>query len=384
MRKGTYRTALEWAKLLFSLDPADPYGMNHLIHILAIKCHESEWLRSFLDTFEPSNLHGEMRYYRNTLVLGLQQRQEDAEAKRRLIEGMEDVPWLFCALFQALNIDAPPQIWGVQPPSEVDVFYTKLYVQMAKDLWNHPRATSLLKDAANSAKKQESLKATDALLELRTARFVYLEGSTEMLSLVPRHYLERQPNYDFDPLPPDVSENIFASPTSGVALPFTSPALNPAERQARLLMELMQGRNGGAAGAGAGAGVGGMPGGMDEMGVDEVMAQALGLENLDDLDLDEDDELEDDDATIGAEDLNQPSVQESIYNRLLQLFGGRRDVAGRAGERQGEGDGDRNAGATATTSASGGLPGAWPVDEDDEVGGGDRQGGDRRADEQAG
>src|SRR4051812_41560915 len=34
IRKGTYRTALEWAKLMFALDRTDPYGMRHYIQFL--------------------------------------------------------------------------------------------------------------------------------------------------------------------------------------------------------------------------------------------------------------------------------------------------------------------------------------------------------------
>ncbi|PKS10426.1 hypothetical protein jhhlp_002177 [Lomentospora prolificans] len=344
MRKGTYRTALEWAKLILSLDPADPYGMNHLIHILAIRGHESNWLESYMGAFAQGSLHGEIRYYRNTLVLGLLQEQEDAKAKAQLITEIEAMPWLYCALFQALNLDAPPAIWGVQPPSEVDAFYTKLYIEMTKDLWNYPRSTSLLKDAANIAKKQETLKATDAVLELRTARFVYLEGNTTMLGLVPRHYLERQPNYEFDPLPPDKSANIFTA--SGVKLPFTNGDDESPEARnwLRNLLprEAPRGDTGGAGGD------------MDEMAMNEAaIAQAF---DLDDYTEEELEGLEDDDATLGPEDLNQPSVQESIYNRLVDLFRGRRSAA--------EPDGDGDVGDTAATSS--GLPGAWPTDEADD------------------
>ena len=43
--KGTYRTALEWAKLILSLDPeGDPYCMRLLIHQLALKAREFNWL----------------------------------------------------------------------------------------------------------------------------------------------------------------------------------------------------------------------------------------------------------------------------------------------------------------------------------------------------
>ncbi|CAI4218364.1 unnamed protein product [Parascedosporium putredinis] len=178
MRKGTYRTALEWAKLIFSLDPGDPYGMNHLIHVLAIKSHQSEWLRS--------------------LASGTGR----CKGKRGAGRGDGGDALALLCLVPVVEPRRTPSIWGAQPPSEVDAFYTKLYLELTRDLWNYPRSTSLLNDAAKAAKKQEVLKATDAVLDLRTARFVYLEGNTTMLGLVPRHYLERQPNYEFDPSRP--------------------------------------------------------------------------------------------------------------------------------------------------------------------------------------
>lgn len=363
MRKGTYRTALEWAKLLFSLDPeGDPYGMNHFIHILAVRSRETDWLERFVEAFGSGPLHGEMRYYRNSLVLGWIGRQEDDRAKARLVDEMEATPWVYCALFQTLGLDAPPAIWGVQPPSEVDEFYTALYVEMTKDMWNFPRYTTVLKAAAGAAAKQTEAAPTNAVLELRTARFVYLEGNTKMLGLVPRQFLDRQPNYEFDPLPPAKEENVFEA--RGVALPWEGEG----DERARVWMRGLEARAqrgaaaaaaAGGAGAGAGAGAGGLA--EEDWGEDEEIPDELrdvifggGAESGS--------ELEDDDAGLeGVEGLgDSPSIQQSIYDTLMDIFG--RRAAGRA-----EGDGAEGAegeGAERAERAEpSGLPGAWPADE---------------------
>ncbi|CAD6886407.1 unnamed protein product [Tilletia laevis] len=48
-RRGTWRTALEWTKLILGLDLLDPHAMLLCMDFLAIKSGEEEW---FLDTFE--------------------------------------------------------------------------------------------------------------------------------------------------------------------------------------------------------------------------------------------------------------------------------------------------------------------------------------------
>lgn len=330
MRKGTYRTALEWAKLMFSLDPeTDPYGINHFIHVLAVRSREVNWLENFIAALRDGPLHGEMRYYRNSLILGWIQQQEDEKAKARLVDEMETTPWLYCSLFQALDIDAPPSVWGVQPPGEVDSFYTTLYIEMTKDLWNFPRYTSLLKAAADTAKKRRNADPTHAVLELRTARFVYLEGNTKMMGLVPRHYLDRQPNYEFDPLPPDKAANIFTS--HGTALPFEERA---EDERARVWMRGLEAR---ARRAGGGAVE---DEGMEEDIPDELRDAIFGGG-------DSGSELEDDEAGVEGLD-GAPSVQQSIYDTLMDIFGRRN-----ARREEAEGEGAEPAQ----------LPGAWPGEE---------------------
>ncbi|SPO03929.1 related to transcription factor 25 [Cephalotrichum gorgonifer] len=359
IRKGTNRTALEWAKLLFALDPErDPYGMNHLIHILAVRSHQPAWLESFIDTFKDGSLYGEMRYYRNSLILGWIQNQEDAKAKARLVEEIEATPWLYCALLQALGLDAPPSVWGVQPPGEVDAFYTALYIEMTKDLWNYPRYTSILKEATALAKKQSDLKSTNAVLELRTARFVYLEGNTKLMGLVPRHYLERQPNYEFDPLPPDKATNIFSG--HGTALAFEEPA---EDNRVRDWMRGLEARARRAQQAGVveeeSNDEGDIPeelrdvifGGGDESGSEWEVAgdNQGGIERAEGLETGE----------------NLPSIQQSIYDTLMQIFSGRQRAAesgegGGEGPRDGDGEGE---GETVEDADPTGLPGAWPEGE---------------------
>ncbi|KAL7763629.1 hypothetical protein ACKLNR_006987 [Fusarium oxysporum f. sp. zingiberi] len=220
VRKGTNRTALEWAKLLYSLDPSDPYAMRHFIHWLAIRAHESQWLIDFVEELEKTTDNRDSIYLRQTLVLAHLQLGNTARATEELEKGMRRVPWLYCGLFQELNLDTPPSIWGINADSNSRSFWVKLYIYQAKDIWNNAQAIPLLEKTAKSLEKVDTsvLPSSDSPPDQGVTRLVYLEGQTSLMGLVPREYLEMQPNYEFDPLPPPEEENIFTG--EGTKLPF--------------------------------------------------------------------------------------------------------------------------------------------------------------------
>ncbi|KAF5249881.1 hypothetical protein FANTH_4850 [Fusarium anthophilum] len=220
VRKGTNRTALEWAKLMYSLDPTDPYAMRHFIHWLAIRAHESQWLIDFVEELEKTTDNRDSIYLRQTLVLAHLQLGNTARATEELEKGMRRVPWLYCGLFQELNLDTPPSIWGINADSNSRSFWVKLYIHQAKDIWNNAQAMPLLEKTAKSLEKVDTsvLPSSDSPPDQGVTRLVYLEGQTSLMGLAPREYLEMQPNYEFDPLPPPEEENIFTG--EGTRMPF--------------------------------------------------------------------------------------------------------------------------------------------------------------------
>lgn len=222
--KGTYRTALEWAKLLLGLDPeGDPYCMRFMIHHLALRAHETQWL---LDIFPVSNLE------RDSLgsqlkVLPMMISPAYAEmllrdgsgCRKRLSEAMQNVPWLFTRLFRELNLDTPKSIWGQEPRTDAETLITELYVLQTKDLWNTPEATALLMEIAHTIPKvgtDQSPKISNDQMTLDVVRFIYLENTPALMSLVPSELLHRSNNSDADPLPPD--HNIFSYPAQRTAI----------------------------------------------------------------------------------------------------------------------------------------------------------------------
>ncbi|KLU80967.1 Nulp1-pending protein [Magnaporthiopsis poae ATCC 64411] len=238
MIRGTYRTALEWAKMLLSFSPADEYGMLNLIHVIAIRCHEAAW---FLELVCENDLFGyfmarhvpNREYIRQTAVLAKLQLGDAAGAKKQLAEGMETLPWLYCALFGALNMDAPKSIWGIQPRSRTEELYTGLYISQAKDVWNNPQASALLKEVAAPLKRPpayETLPEAEDVAE-STARLVYLDNTPSLMTLVPHALMHASPNFDFDPLPPPLEENVFSSVAQ--RLPWEGTQPDPSTLQIR-------------------------------------------------------------------------------------------------------------------------------------------------------
>ncbi|KAK7977920.1 hypothetical protein PG996_003971 [Apiospora saccharicola] len=215
--KGTYRTALEWTKLILSMDLADPYGVIHFMHPLAIRAHESKWLIDFCDSAALDECDTAQDYIRQTLVLARLQQKDNAGAKALLVEGMERLPWLYSSLFKALGLDVPRAIWGIEARDEHENLFTELYIHQTKPLWDNTQAIGLLKEAATSAQKPSmDALAPPPIAGRNVGRFVYLDNTPALMGLVPDGMLHSFPNWDFDPLPPAHEENIFSYETQKV------------------------------------------------------------------------------------------------------------------------------------------------------------------------
>ncbi|KAM5345758.1 hypothetical protein ACJ41O_011619 [Fusarium nematophilum] len=359
IRKGTYRTALEWAKLLYTLDTKDPYAMRHFIHFLAIRAHEAQWLIDFIDEVEKTGDNRDTAYLQQTLVLAHLQLGNTAQATEELEKGMRRVPWLYCALFQELNLDTPPSIWGISADPNARSFWVKLYIHQTKDLWNNAQAIPLLEKVAKSLEKVDTsaLPSDDPPVDQGATRLAYLEGQTSLIALAPREFLDTQPNYEFDPLPPAEEDNIFTG--KGTRLPWTDRQRQDqaptSEIEAR--MHNMFARH--AAGGGGGGRIAGAAG----AGVDSDEDEAELAARLDDEELQRD----------LAEHARAGNEVAGLLGRMLQMLGVGAGPTGddEAADAQGNADEPREEGirpgeterAVDRGSDADGVPGAWPEDE---------------------
>lgn len=228
--KGTYRTAFEWAKFILSLDPTgDPYCMSLMIHQLALRANEFDWLLEMCDHRRISaeekqvvmitRLDAYRYHFAPSLAFAALQLRDGKRSRRLLTEGMQQLPWLFARLFQELNLDVPPSIWGITPRTRAEELFTTLYVKYTKDLWDTPGATALLMEIAHTISKVDAStipKIKDDALNLNVVRFIYLDNTPELMAMVPSSLLHRSNNSDSDPIPPDNS--IISYPSQRIPL----------------------------------------------------------------------------------------------------------------------------------------------------------------------
>ncbi|KAK5632606.1 hypothetical protein RRF57_008320 [Xylaria bambusicola] len=345
--KGTYRTALEWAKLLFSMDLNDPYGMIHFIHPMAIRAHESKWFIDFCDSEALDNFDTAQDYIRQTLVLARLQQKDTAGAKALLIEGMERLPWLYSSLYKALNFDVPKAIWGMQPRDGHEELFVQLYIHQTKSLWDNAQATGLLKEAAHEAKKPDfQTFGFPPVAGRNVARFVYLDNTPSLMGYVPGGLLSTTPNWEFDPIPPPKDENIFSyksqqqpwEPNQDSLRGFDIPQDG---RALRRLFDQIRAR--------------GAPPEFDAM-VEEAMAEVNNLQRA----TNEDDNDEGDEE--GAAEPRQ-RIAPGLVQLLMDIFNIRAPGAGGEDEVDSELNHDRW--DLAESGLENRMPGAWGSDSED-------------------
>jgi hypothetical protein len=215
--KGTYRTAFEWAKLLLSLDPeGDPYCMRLMIHQLALRANEFDWLLDICDSkndTEGNSPFVQMRgsdayryHIAPSLAFAALQLRDGKRSRELLAKSMQRLPWFFTRLFQDLNLDVPPSIWGITPRTSPEDLYTSLCIKYTKALWDTPEATALLMEIAHTIARVDAPSIpTVKDMTLDVVRFVYLDNTPELMAMVPSSLLHRSNNSDSDPIPPDES-----------------------------------------------------------------------------------------------------------------------------------------------------------------------------------
>ncbi|RYC61152.1 hypothetical protein CHU98_g5052 [Xylaria longipes] len=349
--KGTYRTSLEWAKLLFSMDLSDPYGMLHFIHPMAIRAHESKWFIDFCDSEVLDEFDTMQDYIRQTLVLARLQQKDAAGAKALLLEGMERLPWLYSSLYKALNLDVPKAIWGMQSRNGHEELFVQLYIHQTKSLWDNAQATGLLKEAAREAKKPDfQTFGFPPVVGRNVARFVYLDNTPSLMGHVPGDLLSTSPNWEFDPIPPPKEENVFSYDSQQQPwMPVEQQGLRgleiPRDGQAlrRLLARVRQG---------------GAPPEFEAF-LQEAMAEA----NQGDAGNVDDDEDQDESEATEAE---RREVGPGLFQALMDLF----HVGGIGGGVGGEGDNelnDHDHWSLAESEIENRMPGAWGSDSGDEL-----------------
>jgi len=208
--RATWRTALEWARLLMAMDPEqDPYCLRLLIDQLALRGREP---RSVVDLVEVDYLQRLWKVPPNlafSVALAHDRLKQPQQARSALRNAIKEYPWLAARLCRELDLSPIPKpIWGKEPCSDYQELLCQMYVLKAKDLWNTTEGTSLLVEVCYYF--HEDLGAGDdpywlaPIAETDLARHVILSDNQNLIALLDPRVKNKYTSAS-DPLPPDDS-----------------------------------------------------------------------------------------------------------------------------------------------------------------------------------
>ncbi|KAF8271682.1 transcriptional repressor TCF25-domain-containing protein [Lactarius quietus] len=249
-RRGIYRTAFEFARLLLSLDPwSDPHGVYLHLDFLAIKSGMQSWLLSFSQLFAPTvskaseleeSQSGQMPIvalpgwaYARALAL---KAEGDENASQALKQAVLDFPSIVPLLADKAEIALSAEVRS-QPAFRI---YTRpdgglvgesllhllslIYVQRSHALWKDPSRSSWFAEtvtelvrtgqlppkvtSTNGFVRIRSLVRRDGNFELSVYRHVVVLGPSAQtfLHFIPAHVIDGN-NLACDPLPPPSSQS---------------------------------------------------------------------------------------------------------------------------------------------------------------------------------
>jgi hypothetical protein len=208
--RATWRTALEWAKLILAMDPEqDPYCIRLLLDQLALRGREPQAVVDLVETDYLQRLWKVPPNLAFSVALAHDRLKQPQQARSTLKNAIKEYPWLAARLCKELDIaPIPKQVWGKEPNGDYQELLCQLYVPKAKDLWNTTEATTLLVEVCYSF--EEELGAGNdpywltQIPEVDLARHVILSDDRSLMSLLDTRAKSKYTSVS-DPLPPDDS-----------------------------------------------------------------------------------------------------------------------------------------------------------------------------------
>lgn len=202
--RATWRTVYEWAKLLLSLDPEnDPYCIALVLDQYAIRARSPQNFLEIADSAFFKDKWNKLANVQITKGLALVQTGEEGKGKQALFTAVAKFPFVVARLFQELNLDPPPAVWGKQPRTDSEKLHTELYATRAKDIWNTPEASHLLAEVSSAMITQmPEPSVVDKQITLDEARHVLMSDVPALISHLPRSITTKITSSS-DPLPPD-------------------------------------------------------------------------------------------------------------------------------------------------------------------------------------
>jgi hypothetical protein len=218
--RATWRTALEWAKLMLAMDPEqDPYCIRLLFDQLALRGRDPQ---AVVDLVESDHLQRLWKVPLNlafSVALAHDRLKQPQKARSTLRNAVKEYPWLAARLCKELDISPIPKpVWGREPNGDYQELLCQLYVPKAKDLWNTVEATSLLVEVCYSFEEELGVGEDPYWLaqipEIDLARHVILSDDRNLMALLDTHVKSKYTSVS-DPLPPE--DSLQSYDLSGIA-----------------------------------------------------------------------------------------------------------------------------------------------------------------------
>jgi hypothetical protein len=208
--RATWRTALEWAKLMLAMDPEqDPYCIRLLIDQMALRGRDPQ---AVIDLVESDHLQRLWKVPLNlafSVALAHDRLKQPQKARSTLRNAIKEYPWVAARLCKELDISPIPKpVWGKEPNGDHQELLCQLYAPKAKDLWNTVEATSLLVEVCYSLEEELGMGEDPYWLapipEMDLARHVILSDDRNLMALLETRIKSKYTSVS-DPLPPDDS-----------------------------------------------------------------------------------------------------------------------------------------------------------------------------------
>lgn len=200
MRRGTWTTAFEFAKFLWSLSPElDPYGAGHMIDVFAISAAQEQYILDLAENkhFSECHAHRPNILYSRALAHHILYPQETKQTKEYMKLAISKFPWVASMLLD----NSFETEYTALPEQQI---LGQLYVIQMKSFWEK---WGLLKPLAKQVDKvqldpiQQSERVSPEVV-----RYALVCDQKEVFSHIPKEYLEGVMWAD-DPVPPEDDVN---------------------------------------------------------------------------------------------------------------------------------------------------------------------------------
>uniref|UniRef100_A0A8D9EGQ1 Transcription factor 25 n=1 Tax=Cacopsylla melanoneura TaxID=428564 RepID=A0A8D9EGQ1_9HEMI len=229
-----YRTALELCKVILSLDPeTDPLAVILLIDFYALRAQEYDWLIRFYNEWEPDRNLSQLPNFKYSMAIAHFQNNDPETAHLLLQEALIMFPMVLlpllekCAIQPDSRVQNHPFFTGHAPKTTSPSLQqlVSLYVERSYHVWKESellpwleRNVLLVLDQVDKGlpcveeAKQKRQRLYQATIPRSILRHVVLSDVKNVTAIIPED--TRSPIFNFDPLPPLDSVNLYTRPNT--------------------------------------------------------------------------------------------------------------------------------------------------------------------------